>query len=185
MSVITNRERVFIPVRPNDADVWTYDGAKRDAKWLPLPVTASYILKKVDEVRIANTTLTDDSNLQIVLSETGWYKVRFVVLLSAANPLMNYKYATAFSGTATARYFRRHIPTGASSGTDNEYSFVSAGQVNSTSVTGGTTGVARVEIEIIMNVSAAGTLRFQWAQNTSDGAPLICLAESYAEWIKL
>lgn len=141
------------------------------------------IKKTADEARTANTTLTVDGTLKATLG-VGQWRVRLLAFLSTGNATMDFKYATAFTGTATVKaYRRRQIAAGAAAGTDNENVAVGAAQVASTAVTATTTGIATVQIDMVLNVTVAGDFQFQWAQNTSDAAALTCLEGSTLEYL--
>ncbi len=141
------------------------------------------ISKAADTSRQATTALTADPDLKIALA-VGQWRLRLTAILSSANATMDYKYSTAFSGTGTVKWFRRrHSATGAVAGTDNENTFTGTGHVPSTGVTSTTTGIATVEIELVIVVTVSGEFQFNWAQNTSDPAALLLLEGSTLQYI--
>lgn len=133
----------------------------------------------------SDDSLDDDGELFLDIVQTGTYFVRFVVYLENPDASADYKYATVFTGTASRiTSLRRHIASGAAAGTDNENNLTGAVIVPSTAVTATTTGIARVEIEHILDVSVAGRIKFQFSQNTNTASNLTRLKGSYLEWFK-
>lgn len=164
--------------------VLTKTGAADYAVGWAAPASAPWALvrKTAAEARTANITLTADSALVVALG-TGTYLVRGVALLSTANATMDYKFDLNFTGTATwPAAMRRYMAAGAAAGTDQENSLAQTAVISSTAVAATTTGIARVEFEAVITVTAAGTFQFRWAQNTSDAGALTCLNGSYLEW---
>ncbi len=141
------------------------------------------VAKASDEARSANASLTVDNALKATLGVGRW-RVRLLAFLSSGNATMDFKYATAFTGTATVKAYRRkHITAGAVAGTDNENVAVGASQIASTAVTATTSGIATVQIDMVLNVTVSGEFQFQWAQNTSDASNLTCLEGSTLEYV--
>lgn len=153
-----------------------------DAWQSPSSAPWTMVKKPADQQRTANSVMTADADLVVALG-TGSYIIQGVVWMSTANATMDYKYDCNFTGTAsyTAR-LHRHIAAGAAAGTDNEAVTVGTGVIPSTPVAATTTGVARVEFEVIIDVTVAGTFQFRWAQNTSDAGALIVRRGSYLQY---
>lgn len=144
------------------------------------------VKKTADQNRASTITLADDSALTLALP-VGNFRIRGFVFMQAANATMDYKYALAFTGThAGARCRSAHAACGAVLGTDNESTLAqnaaSPTIIASTPVTGATSGTGYVEFDVLLQVTAAGTFSFQWAQNTSDAGNLTCAAGSYFEY---
>lgn len=144
----------------------------------------TFVAKSASTDRASTTTLADDPHLTMSLSATTKYVIRAVIYFASANATMDYKFATAYSGTVTGtvRTVRRYIAAGAAAGTDNENTLPTTGQLASTAVAATTTGTARVEIEQVIETNASGTWSFRWAQNTSDAGNLTALFGSYIEY---
>ncbi len=137
------------------------------------------VTKSSNESRASTTALSADSALVVSLA-TGIRFVQCTVYLSTANATMDFKFATGFTGTATVvAWYRRYSPAGATLGTDNENTLAGSGaQIASTAVAATTSGIARVDIEMLLDVTVSGTWQFQWAQNTSDAGQLTVLRGS-------
>jgi hypothetical protein len=158
-------------------------GANYAAGWQsPANAPWAIVKKAADQQRTANAVLGADSELTVALG-IGRYIVRGVAWFTTANATMDYKYDCSFTGAAsyTAR-LHRHIAAGSAAGTDNETSTIGTGVIPSTAVAATTTGLARVEFEVIIDVTGAGTFQFRWAQNTSDAGAMTCLRGSYLEY---
>jgi hypothetical protein len=137
------------------------------------------IVKTTNESRTLSTTLSADSALQAVLG-VGVRYVKCIVFLQTANATMDYRYASAFTGgtAAVIAAYRRHTNAGATAGTDNENTLALTTQIPSTAVAATTSGIAKVEIEMLLDVTVSGTWQFQWCQNTSDAGALTVLRGS-------
>lgn len=143
------------------------------------------VRKSADEGRSATITLTADSNLVAALG-VGTYLIRGVVYFSTANATMDYKFDLAFTGTATWEVAgRRFMAAGAAAGTDQENNIMQTGVIGSTAVAAATTGIARVEFEVVLDITVAGNFQFRWAQNTSDPGALTCKRGSRFEYTLL
>src|SRR5574341_2134873 len=142
--------------------------------------------KTANQTKNSDTTLADDSELTLSLSASTKYHIRLRFFYDAANATMDFKFATAFSGTVTGTVYskRKQAAPTASGGTDNETTAAATGQFGSTAMTSTSAGLGYVEIEQIIQVNGAGTWSFQWAQNTSDAGNLIGLGGSYIEYME-
>lgn len=140
------------------------------------------VMKTSDQNR-TNNTLSNDSALVITLAASTKYHIRGRVYFNTANATMDFKYALAYSGTITNIIAKRsHAVAGAVASTDNENTIAQNSILGSTAVTGTTTGIGYVEIDVVITTNATGTFGFQWAQNTTDGSNLTCMAGSYLEY---
>lgn len=174
----------LVPTGGANGAVLTKTGGADYATAWQSPASAPWtIVKKgADEARTANITLTADGALTVALG-AGRYQVRGVIWLSSANATMDYKYDVNFTGTASyIAMSHRRIAAGAVTGTDNETVAIGTGVIPSTAVAATTTGIARVQIELMIDVTVAGTFQFRWAQNTSDAGALTVLRGSYLEY---
>lgn len=141
----------------------------------------STVMKTADENRSATVALTVDATLKKTLA-IGQYRIKVSAFFSTANATMDFKYDTNFTGTATYKArLQRHIAAGSLAGTDIETVTIGSGVVPSTAVAATTTGIAYVELEIVLVVTVAGDFQFRWAQNTSDAGLLTCTEGSYLE----
>ena len=140
------------------------------------------VFKTSDQTRSNTTSLADDSTLVFTTPSTGQYAVRCVAFVNIANATMDYKFGTAFSGTATVRTSQRKSMAGGATGNDNVATISGA---LSLGVAGTTAGYATVEIYQYLNVTVTGVWSFQWAQNTLDLGNIMVLAGSYLEWVKI
>lgn len=138
-------------------------------------------IKTATESRTNSTALTADGTLKATL-DVGTWVVRVRARIKTANATMDFKYATAFTGTATVNWYKRaHMAAGAAAGTDNENIAGGEAQIASTAVTATSTGIGWVEIDMSLTVTVAGEFQFQWAQNTGDAGQLQVLRGSNIE----
>jgi len=162
------------------------NGAGANPTWVNAPSGSGgfTVVKKIsDENRSSTTTLTNDGALTISLAASTTYHIRGKIFLNTANATMDYKYALAYSGSTTSIMCKRaHVVAGATAGTGNENTVAQNTIIGSTSVTANTSGIAYVEIDVIIVTNATGTFSFQWAQNTSNGSNLTVLGGSYLEY---
>jgi hypothetical protein len=137
------------------------------------------VFKLADQSKTSDTTLANDSELTLTLVAANTYRVKFYVLLTAANATMDYKFAINFSGTTTSVYAKaKYVAAGGTAETIVAQNSI----IGSTSVTAVTSGVAYVEVDCVIEVNAGGTLGFQWSQDTSDAGALTVLKGSYVEY---
>jgi hypothetical protein len=134
--------------------------------------------KTADETRVSNTTLTADATLTASLDAGCTYRVKALLLINIANANMDYKYSTAYSGTASGQYYRRqHVVCGATT----TVSQATTGAIPSTAVAGTTSGHGWVLIEGTITTTTSGTWSVLWAQNASDVGQIISRTGSYIE----
>lgn len=129
-------------------------------------------VRKTTEAQIIlNTTLVDDAQIAVVLP-VGTYRVE-AFLLATGSTTGDIKTAWAFSGT-TGFVSRACIgPTTATTsvgGTSMRFSSASGLTSSVGYGTDGTANFALIHEDILMQVTVSGTLKLQWAQNTTDAA---------------
>ena len=149
---------------------------------LGLPIR---IWKTSIETINTDTTLTNDSALQVTLGAGTWY-VDIQAFWTEANAAMDFKWDTAFSGTATTAILRHQHTVTAGAGTDNDTTkMTTTGDPRSATTTtaGVTSGFIRATAILVVTVS--GTFSLQWAQNTSDGADLSVNAGSFLDYYQV
>jgi hypothetical protein len=136
---------------------------------------ASTIVKAVDETRVSTATFAADGELRATLGVGRWRLRLFAFIAASGSSASGFKYQTTFSGTASARFIRRHMSPGAAAGTDAVTEANGSGQVPATSLTFTTSsGVGSIEINMALDVTGAGEWQLQWAQNASSVHPAIC-----------
>lgn len=141
------------------------------------------IIKRVDESRANTTTATDDAELSIALS-AGVYAVRLFLMTTQASATPRFKMGWAFSGTAIGM---RHYEFGSNSGssTGGVSGFVGSGSdpsFGSQAAPGAwPAGQSYWREELLLTVTAGGTLNLQWAQQVSNATPVIVKAGSVLE----
>lgn len=142
------------------------------------------VKKSTDETRTATTTLADDSALTVNLA-AGSYVIRLLVYYSIANATMDFKYAVASSGAVVTAYgFRRALQAGNAGGAGGQVEQPLSSLPNST-LTSSSAGTGYLEVELMVETSASGTVSFQWAQNTSDAGDCKVLKGSRLEYFGL
>lgn len=143
------------------------------------------VLKTADQTKASDTTLANDNTLTINLAASTRYTIRARVFLGIANAAMDYKYQWNYSGTTSGvRIVTKHNVCGAASGTDNQtVNFQNSLPYTSGGVTGTTSGIAVLEMELVILTNSSGTFAFQWAQNSSDAANMTVYAGSYLEYL--
>ncbi len=156
--------------------------AAQVAGLLKLPVR---IWKTAIETINTDTTLSSDSALQVTLAAGTWY-VDVQAFWTQANAAMDFKWDTAFSGTATTAIVRhQHTVAGAASTDLDTTKMTTTGDARSatTATAGVTSGFVRATAMFVVTVS--GTFSLQWAQNTSDGADLSVLPGSFLDYYQV
>lgn len=144
----------------------------------------SIITKDSDEARASTTTFADDGALVVALAASSRYIIEIRAWFLTANATMDYKYGIVYSGTTNSVYNKRvHAAAGAITGTDNEFTNAAVG-LTAPNVTATTSGVGYVNLDVLIHTNTAGTFAFQWAQVTSNGSDLTCLAGSYLQYKK-
>lgn len=140
--------------------------------------------KVTTETISSDDVLGNDAELVVALAATTKYVIRAVIYYNSANATMDFKFATAYSGTVTGNpqsYFDGII-SGATTGPGIEVAGQASALISSQGVTGTTSGAGRVHIEQIIETNGAGNWSIQWAQNTSNASNLSVMFGSYIEY---
>lgn len=142
-----------------------------------------YKAKGADETTNTDTTLSDDSELSFDVSANATYKFRFTIFYDTPTAA-DFKYEitcpaspTLVSITTTA------IAPGATSETITRESSCSFGP-NTITETSGTDGYLVID-GVIQNGANAGSVDFQWAQNTSNGSDTTVYKGSLVEYVPI
>lgn len=136
------------------------------------------VKKTADENRASTTTLTDDSQLTTVLAAGTKYAFRAHMRHETASATMDLKSMFAYSGTLTS-VTRRGVIVQASS--SSPFYFMAA-SLNQVAPNVGL-GLVDIDYEIELETNTAGTLVYQWSQNTSEASNLTLHAGSYLEYM--
>lgn len=131
-----------------------------------------YIRKQATEAVTSSVTLQDDDELMVALAIGNWH-VRLIASANSGSSTPNIKIAWTFSGTATTQ---RHVLGPGLATTDNTANTTAAGSGImrqtahglTTAIPYGLTTSASIREDILLEVTVAGTLQLQWAQNTSN-----------------
>lgn len=157
------------------ADAFAVGGA---ANW-------KIVKKLADESRTMTVTPANDAELLVTLVP-GVHIVRAVIYFGTANAIMDMKYQMNFTGVANWEVSgRRFMFPGAPAGTDQENSLMLSGVINTTVVAASTSGIGRLEFDLVLDVTATGVLEFRWSQNTLDAGALTFKRGSYVEYMAL
>jgi hypothetical protein len=136
---------------------------------------ASTIVKAADEVRVSTATFVTDGELRATLGVGRWRLRLFAFLAAGQSSAPGFKYQTVFTGTASARFARRHMSPGVAAGVDAVSEAGGIGQVPATTLTfTASSSVGFVDINMALDVTAAGEWQFQWAQNALSVHPTTC-----------
>jgi len=141
-----------------------------------------YIQKTSDELRVANTTLTDDNDLHVRLLPYGVYKITARFSFSAGLNTPDFKSAWAYSTDITPLTFKNMIgPTVPSTDSTNTSVRCTALAIDAVTNYGADgTHISQAHEEFIVSTgNTGGILKLQWAQNTSIAATLTLYEESY------
>lgn len=143
----------------------------------------THIIKQADQAKTSDASLANDSELSFAMAASTKYRVSLKVWFdTAATP--DFKYAVVGPSSPTlVRSMRKHIDPNALTtlASAAEISFPGATVNAGTGTTGG-----YIEIDMIVhNGLNAGTLAFQWAQNTSNGSATTVLAGSELSYRKV
>lgn len=135
-----------------------------------------FIFKTSTQTKTADTTLADDSTLVKAILAGEVLRLQFRVLIQTDNIVMGYKFSLNYTGAATFVYNKaKYVIAGGVIETILSQSSL----IGSTAVTGATSGVAYVDIDVLIEASTSGTISFQWAQSTSNASNLSVLKGSY------
>ena len=140
--------------------------------------------KAVTETVTSDSTLTNDAELGITLAASTKYAIRVVLFYNTANATMDFKFGTAYTGTAlgTPQTMFRGLISGAATAAGAEVAGQAAGQVSSQAVTGTTSGVGHITLEQVIETNTGGQWSILWAQNTLDAGALSVMFGSYLEY---
>jgi hypothetical protein len=142
------------------------------------------VWKTSDEALQNDNTVNNDAVLAVTYA-SGYYtwRARIYYETSAA---ADFKYAMAWSANLTRTNWNYNsIAPQALPGSGTLLSGISAASGTSATVLGGA-GAGYVELSGAFSASGAGTMNFQWCQNTADNNPgLIVCAGSYLEYRKV
>ena len=146
----------------------------------------SAVKKTSNQVRSANTTLTDDSELTITLSASTTYHIRGCIFYEIANTTMGYKFGFNYTGT-TSKIIQHTNLMGAAAaeGTDNVVSLTKGSLTATRALTPTAAGYGVVKFETVITTSTSGAFSFQWAQNTSNASNATVHSGSYFEYITI
>lgn len=173
----TNGEVIRNPfIQKSVVELPVYGNNKLRSRWTP--VTAFN-----DQIN-SDASLDDDTELFVNVLCPGTYHFHTVVFLNSPDAAADYKYAMPFSGTAS-RFTNttRTTTAGAVAGTDNEVTTITASTIASRSITATTGGLARIEVDEIIDVLTPGRYRFQFAMVTDTASNLTRIKGSYMEWL--
>jgi len=152
-------------------------------------VTDSYVIKTADETVTGSAALQDDDHLACPLEASAVYLIELVFLFDSANTTHDMKIGWTYpTGTTMlwapqARGAENYwIPLGSAN-------FQTGLLTETTVLDMGTSGVAGTWGAWFMGIvsvsTTAGTLQFQWAQNTSDAGALIVKRNSFLRYRRL
>lgn len=143
--------------------------------------------KPTSTIRSATITLANDPHLAFACTAGTTYRVRVEVNWQQANATMDMKLAIAYSAAFTEIWTRRRqaIPA-ALSGSDNEFTQIAAGIINTAlAPVTSTAGMGYYLFDTTFTATDSGTFSVQWAQNTSDAGGLTLMAGSLVEYMAL
>lgn len=146
----------------------------------------SFVQKGSDETVTSNTTLQDDDELFLSLPVATWEITGVIWIFSASTTAGDFKCAFTFpTGTLSYSATGYHVNYAAVDGSRDIESFGVVGSSSSPSGTvslGCVAGVSLpVQIRGTLVNSVAGTLGFQWAENSSNSTSTLVKAGS---WLK-
>jgi hypothetical protein len=126
-----------------------------------------YVPKTIAESVTSSTTMQDDNELFVALPVGTWKIELFLhFTCSTAGDIK-----TGWTTTGTMNVFGRSVIGGGSSMasvTDTTVRLQSLAIGTATSFGGNTSSANYIKEDILVDVTVAGTLQLQWAQNTSD-----------------
>jgi hypothetical protein len=135
--------------------------------------------KTANQSRVSTATLADDDTLKFAVAANTKYRFKVVVFFDTG-ATGDFKYALSCPASPSlVRVQRDHILPGATT----RVVAVDQACTASTAAAGTGTNGGFVSMEgVFHNGANAGTVAFQWAQNTSDGTNTTVLAGSFIEW---
>lgn len=168
----------YVPKAPNN----TTQFLRGDATWSTIPNTSwTTIIKSADEIRNTDgAVMADDGELLISLDASSIYTIRFFGS-GATSAAADYKFNIAYTGTYSSIYIlRQHTVANSTTLTSTVNTAVGFNQA----VTGTAAGAFLIKMDIRISTTNAGTLSFQWAQNTSNASNTVIYAGSMIEYKK-
>lgn len=139
---------------------------------LSLPTAWTVVKKTADESVTSSTTLQDDDTLQLAVSANTKYAMRMTVYGSFGAGAVKWR----ITGPTSPTYVT--IVSHFWSNADIQYS-----AFQSSDVTDGGTNTFYTHHIVLHNGANAGTVKFTWAQNVSNGAASTIKAGSTLEWM--
>lgn len=152
------------------------NGASANPSWATPNWTI--VTKTNDQSRASTTTLADDAALTFAVAASTKYRFRITVFY-LTNTTADFKWQLTGPSTPTAvHYVGYDTPDGDALNARGRTAFSSSISETSTGATGGSIIVTG----ILQNSTNAGTIVFQWAQNTSDPGNTTVQAGSFIEY---
>lgn len=169
--------------------VLTRDNTQPDGwKWATptVPATgATYVVKSADEGVTSSTVLQDDDELFFTVLANSVYSFRFVAFVLTASATPSVKVGWTLPALATFSCATVIIgATPSAAGYGFRYREVTPTTAQPALLAG--TSTQGLSMDAIVRTGAnAGTVRLQWAQNTSDPAVVTMKADSFIAYIKI
>lgn len=142
-----------------------------------------YVQKAASQSVTSSTTLVDDNDFQFALAADMTYRVQVVyhVVGVSSATLGGFKGAWTNSGTMSSLGRSTVGPAFGSTSQPNSVLVRSTGHGATTAIEWGVnTQTAKIHDEILISVTAAGTLKYQWAQFASSATPTTASTASRA-----
>jgi hypothetical protein len=173
-SIISTSQLLSVP--------YAFHARTADSILNPISNNIQYVVKKNDETRNSDTTITNDSELIFSLEAGGIYSFQFFIM-NTTTVSGDFKFTLNYTGAATLRYFPFWKIPGITSTTSlSATSITTIGNVIGPNSAG---GQAFIEIKGSINCITAGTFGFGWAQRTSDVGPTTVFDNSYGILFKV
>lgn len=149
-------------------------------KTLTTPIIQhQYAALAADQTTSSNTTLTDLTGVSLTLA-AGTYRLTGLCIVTPANSTMGIKIGFNYSGTGTMFGMNYFTNNNALAGAANYVQTSLASGTDTRQVAGGTNSQpAQSKHDLIVVVTATTTLKYQFAQHTSNGSNLTAEAGSY------
>jgi hypothetical protein len=172
-SAVTSPVDGQVTYRTNDDVFEVYNGTS----WVLAGNAPLYVRKTADEALANSTTMQDDDHLFVSVVANAVYWVQGWILYTAGN-VGDFKMGWSAPTGATLNW-----NAGGSVNTNLQAIFFDVQDVANTDSVGGnigTTGRTQTATPhgLLKVSSTAGTLKFRWAQNTSEGTSLTVLTDS-------
>ena len=142
-----------------------------------------YRAKGADETTSSDTTLSDDAELTFDVNAGATYKFRFIVFYDTP-AAADFKYSvTCPASPALVSITTKSIAPGATTQAITRQSACGFGPTAITE-TSGTDGYIEIE-GVVQNGANAGSIAFQWAQNSSSGTNTTVRKGSVVEYVPI